>query len=81
MRRVLAALLVTAATLGSAAAADGDGTVKKFDPAKMTIVLEDGKTYKLPPEMDVSDLQEGKEVIFSYEAKNGVNQITDMLIQ
>jgi hypothetical protein len=47
----------------------------------MTIVLDDGKTYKLPPEMDMSGIAEGVEVIIAYEAKDGVNQITDMLIQ
>jgi len=81
MRRAIAVLLVTAAALGSAAAAQGDGTVRKFDPVKMTIVLDDGKTYRLPQEMDVSDLEEGKEVIFNYESAGEVNQITDMVIQ
>lgn len=81
MRRIIAVLLFTAASLTGAAAVQGDGTVKQFDAEKMTIVLNDGKTYRLPQEMDVSDLQEGTEVIFNYEARDGVNQITDMVIQ
>jgi outer membrane lipoprotein SlyB len=81
MRKVLAALLASFAIAGAAVAADADGTVTKVDPQQMTIVLDDGKTYKLPPEMDMSGIAEGVEVIIAYEAKDGVNQITDMLIQ
>jgi outer membrane lipoprotein SlyB len=81
MRKVLAALVASFAIAGAAVAADADGTVTKVDPQQMTIVLDDGKTYKLPPEMDMSGIAEGVEVIIAYEAKDGVNQITDMLIQ
>ena len=47
----------------------------------MTIVLDDGKTYKLPAEMDTSGIAEGVDVVIAYDSKDGVNQITDMLIQ
>jgi outer membrane lipoprotein SlyB len=81
MRRIFAALLATYAFAGMAAAADTDGKITKFDPAAMTIVLDDGKTYKLPPEMDTSGIAEGVEVVIAYDSKDGVNQITDMLLQ
>jgi outer membrane lipoprotein SlyB len=81
MRKVLAALVASFAIAGAAVAADADGTITRVDPEQMTIVLDDGKTYKLPPEMDMSEIVEGVEVIIAYEAKDGVNQITDMLIQ
>jgi outer membrane lipoprotein SlyB len=81
MRKVFAAFIASIAFAGAALAADADGRVTKVDPEQMTIMLDDGKTYKLPPEMDMSAIAEGAEVIIAYEAKDGVNQITDMLIQ
>jgi len=81
MRKVLAALAASLAIVSAALAADADGKITSVDPEKMTIVLDDGKTYKLPAEMDMSAIAEGVEVIIAYEAKDGVNQITDMLIQ
>lgn len=81
MRRVVAAIVASFAIAGAAAAADADGKITKIDPEKMTIVLDDGKTYRLPPEMDMSAIAEGVEVIIAYEARDGVNQITDMLLQ
>lgn len=81
MRKVLAALVASLAITATAVAADADGKVTKVDPEQMTIVLDDGKTYKLPDEMDMSVIAEGVEVIIAYEPKDGVNQITDMLIQ
>ena len=80
MRKVLAALVASLA-ITAAAAGDADGKIKSVDAEKMTIVLDDGKTYRLPAEMDISAITEGVEVIIAYEAKDGVNQITDMLIQ
>ena len=81
MRRVIATLVASFAFAAAAVAADADGKVTRVDPEQMTIVLDDGKTYRLPPEMDMSAIAEGAEVIIAYEAKDGVNQITDMLIQ
>lgn len=81
MRRVIATLVASFAFAAAAVAADADGTVTRVDPEQMTIVLDDGKTYRLPPEMDMSAIAEGAEVIIAYEAKDGINQITDMLIQ
>lgn len=81
MRKVLAALATSLAIIGAAVAGDADGKITKVDAEKMTIVLDDGKTYRLPAEMDMSAITEGVEVIIAYEAKDGVNQITDMLIQ
>jgi outer membrane lipoprotein SlyB len=81
MRKVLAALVASIALATMAAAADADGKIKSVDAEQMTIVLDDGKTYKLPAEMDMTAIAEGVEVIIAYEPKDGVNQITDMLIQ
>jgi outer membrane lipoprotein SlyB len=70
-------MLMTAGAL----AADTEGEVRQVNPEDMTITLDDGKTYKLPAEMDVTAIAEGATVIIAYDSRDGVNQITDMLIQ
>jgi hypothetical protein len=81
MRKTAAALIVMFAMVGMAAAEEADGTIQKVDPQTMTIVLDDGKTYRLPAEMDISALAEGVEVTIAYDVNGDVNQITDMVIQ
>ncbi len=81
MRKLIACVVALTSTTFAAYAADADGKIKKVDAESMTIVLDDGNTYKLPDEMDISVVVEGADVIIAYDKKNGVNQITDMLIQ
>jgi len=81
MRNLIAALAACVAFTAAAFAAEADGKIKSVDAEKMTIILDDGKTYKLPAEMDVSEIIEGADVVIAYEPKDGVNQITDMFIQ
>lgn len=72
---VLAAALMFAAT---AFAAQTEGKIMTVDRDKLTITLENGKSFKLPGEFDVEALQEGMEVILAYEKIGEQNQITDM---
>lgn len=66
---------------GPALAADTEGLVKSVNQEKMTITLEDGETYKLPGEMDVSAIAEGMDIVIAYrELDNGEKQITDMVL-
>ncbi|MEQ9247191.1 MAG: DUF1344 domain-containing protein [Nitratireductor sp.] len=45
------------------------------------MTLDNGQTYKLPSEMDVSAIEPGMSVILAYrEVEDGVKQITDMLL-
>ena len=81
MRKLIACVIALTGAAFAAYAADADGTITKVDTEKMTIVLDNGKTYRLPEEMDISAVVEGAEVIIAYDAKDGVNQITDMHIQ
>jgi Skp family chaperone for outer membrane proteins len=81
MRKLIACAIALTNMTFAAYAADADGKIKTVDAEKMIIVLDDGKTYRLPAEMDMSVVVEGAEVIIAYDAKDGVNQITDMLIQ
>ncbi|WP_432420037.1 DUF1344 domain-containing protein [Nitratireductor mangrovi] len=73
----LAALLLIASP---AAAANAEGTITAVDPETLTIVLDDGKTYKLPGEIDMSAIKEGIDIVIAYDVVNGTNLITDMEI-
>ena len=44
----------------------------------LTITLDNGKSYKLPGELDVSTLKEGMEIVLAYDEVGGENVITDM---
>lgn len=81
MRKLIACVVALTSATFAAYAADADGKITAVDVEQMTIVLDDGKTYRLPAEMDLSVIVEGAEVIIAYDDKDGVNQITDMLIQ
>ena len=81
MRKLIAAVGALMLMSAGALAADTEGEIKQVDLDALTIVLDDGKTYRLPPEMDMSVIAEGITVIIAYDSRDGVNQITDMLIQ
>lgn len=64
-----------------ALAADAEGQITSVDQESMTITLQDGSTYKLPSEMDISALSDGMEVVVAYRVNDdGEKQITDMLL-
>lgn len=73
---VAAALLATTAAFAD----DAEGEITKIDAAKLTITLNDGKSYKLPGEFDVSTLKEGMDIVLSYDVVDGQNMIADMQI-
>ena len=79
--RIPAALLCLVLLAAPPLAADTEGTIAAIDTESMTITLEDGATYKLPPEMDVSAIADGMEVVIAYRVnENGERQITDMFL-
>ncbi|MEX0344883.1 MAG: DUF1344 domain-containing protein [Rhizobiaceae bacterium] len=78
MKKITAILLTTMFTCGLAFAGDADGKITAIDREAMTIVLEDGNTYRLPSELDPETIQEGMEVLIAFDTVNGENQITDM---
>ena len=81
MRKLIAAAGALMLMSVGALAANTEGEIRQVDLDALTIVLDDGKTYKLPPEMDMSVIAEGITVIIAYDSRDGVNQITDMLIE
>ena len=79
MRIAIAAASAFLFLAGSALAADTHGEIKTIDSEKMTITLDDGQTYKLPAEMDISGISEGTDIVIAYRERNGVKEITDMV--
>lgn len=77
MRIAIAAGLL-GLTLSTALAAQADGVIKSVDSDTLTITLDDGKTYKLPPEIDMDGIKVGVSVVIAYDKVEGQNQITDM---
>ena len=78
MRSLIGALAAVMMISSAAYAAEAEGKIKVIDREKLTITLENGKSYKLPGEFDVDALQEGMDVLLAYDQVNGVNTITDM---
>jgi hypothetical protein len=78
MRTILVALVATFALSGIALAAEAEGHIKKIDADNQTITLDNGKSYKLPGEFDMSSIKEGMEIVIAYDRIGDVNQITDM---
>ncbi len=78
MRTLLAALTATLVFTGAALAAQAEGHIKKIDGDNLTITLDDGKSYKLPGEFDMTSIKEGMEVLIAYDKIGGENLITDM---
>ncbi|MDH6230200.1 Cu/Ag efflux protein CusF [Mesorhizobium soli] len=78
MRSLIGALAAVMMISSAAYAAEAEGKIKAIDRDKLTITLDNGKSYKLPGEFDVDALKEGMDVLLAYDQINGVNTITDM---
>jgi hypothetical protein len=79
--RILIGAIAAAFMLSNAAfAAEVEGQIKAIDRDNLTITLDDGKSYKLPGELDVDYLKEGMNVLFAYDQIGGENLITDMAL-
>ena len=78
MRTLIGAMIATLMLSGAAYAAEVAGQIKKVDIDHLTITLDNGKSYKLPGELDVSTLKEGMEIVLAYDEVGGENVITDM---
>ncbi|WP_274425474.1 DUF1344 domain-containing protein [Chelativorans sp. YIM 93263] len=79
--RAITAALSLALLAAPALAEDAEGQITAVDEQDMTITLQDGSTYKLPPEMDVSGISDGMQVVLAYQIDDdGERQITDMFL-
>jgi len=80
MRLVTAVFAAFLASAGVALAAQAEGQIQAIDTDALTITLDDGKSYKLPGEFDMTAISEGSTVLVAYDVIDGVNLITDMEI-
>ncbi|MBL8577412.1 MAG: DUF1344 domain-containing protein [Mesorhizobium sp.] len=79
MRSLFAGALAAALMFSAAAfAAEAEGKIKSVDRDNLTITLENGKSYKLPGEVDIDSIQEGMSVLLAYDTVGDQNMITDM---
>jgi Cu/Ag efflux protein CusF len=78
MRTILAAMAGLLMLSAYAMAAEAEGHIKKVDRDKMTITLDDGKSYKLPGETDMDGIKEGMDIVLAYDKVDGENLVTDM---
>lgn len=79
MRAFAHALWLLLVLSTSVIAATAEGTIQQIDWEALTITLSDGRTYKLPGEIDMDALSVGMMVVVAYEEASGVNRITDMV--
>lgn len=81
MRLAVAVIALFLSVASPALANDTEGTIQSIDTEKMTITLDDGQTYTLPAEMDVSGIETGMDIIIAYRVdEDGQKQITDMVL-
>jgi Cu/Ag efflux protein CusF len=78
MRTIMGALAALLMLSVYAMAAEAEGHIKKVDREKMTITLDDGKSYKLPGETDMDGIKEGMDIVLAYDKVDGENLVTDM---
>lgn len=71
MNKILAATIASLAFIGTAYAADVEGTVQAVDPATKSITLEDGKTYVVPESISVEGLAAGAKVKVTVDDATG----------
>lgn len=79
MRRLLLAATGVAALLAGisvASAADVTGTIKSIDSAAMMITLDNGKSFKLPATVKITDWKVGEKVKVTTDDKNNVTAVT-----
>ena len=79
MRAFAHALWLLLVLSTSVIAATAEGTIQQIDWEALTITLSDGRTYRLPGEIDMDALSVGMTVVVAYEAAGGENRITDMV--
>lgn len=85
MRILIAALLATASLLSplasSAQSMDVEATIKAVDTKKLSITLDDGKTYKVPEEFNFDGLKSGVKVVVFYTIVDGSRMIDDLQVK
>lgn len=77
MKKLIAAALVTASLAGAsmpAFAGEGEGVVASVDAVTRTIMLEDGSTWTVAEDVDISALAPGAKIKVTYD--DGTTNVT-----
>lgn len=77
-RLFLAAIASLALSAGAAMAEEAEGTIETVNVDSYTMALDNGQTYTLPAEFDISLIGEGMRVALAYDDVNGELVVTDM---
>ncbi len=84
MRFVVAALMVAAGFFSPLAAfaesADVEAVITSVDTDKLSLSLDDGKSYQAPEEFNFDGLKEGVKVLVFYTEVDGKRVINDLEI-
>ncbi|MCA1489599.1 DUF1344 domain-containing protein [Sinorhizobium alkalisoli] len=84
MRFVIAALLATAGLLSPLSAraesADVEAVITNVDTEKLSLSLDDGKSYQAPEEFNFEGLKAGVKVVVFYTEIDGKRVIDDLEI-
>ena len=59
---------------------DVEATISRVDSEKLTIVLDDGKTYQVPEEFNFEGLKAGVKVVVFYTVADGRRVIEDLQV-
>ncbi|RCS23395.1 DUF1344 domain-containing protein [Phyllobacterium salinisoli] len=79
MRLLITLLFVLMSLFSSVAMADDtEGKITSINEEDDTIVLEDGKVYKLPGEFDYSAINQGMKISISYDVVGQERFITNI---
>lgn len=76
LRIMAAAAGLLAASSLSALADAVTGSIKSVDVATHSVILDDGNTYVLPEDFDVSVLKPGLELTFTYDEVDGKRTVS-----
>ncbi len=84
MRMLIATLLATASIFSPlnswAQSADVEATIKAVDAKALSLMLDDGKTYKVPEEFNFEGLKAGVKVLVFYTMVDGSRIVDDLEI-
>lgn len=79
MKRFILASVISVALLSSHAfAGEVEGTINSVDVANYVMTLDDGQTYNLPQEFDITLIGEGMRVSLAYDEQGDTKVVTDM---
>ena len=76
LKIVAAAAALLAASSLAALADVVTGSIKSVDVETHSVVLDDGNTYVLPEDFDVSVLKPGLELTFTYDEVDGKRNVS-----